>query len=393
MLQGVHDPNEQRQRVRGKILIHGVAQSLWIELDAIVQLDGGHSGATIGTGHLHAEDRRLLHRVVVFDRGLHLGGGHILTLPPEGVAEPITERRMTPAEVAHQIACVEPGVALLEGVTHQLLLRGRRVGVPVERRQVGHLAQQQSRLPRPDLGQETLVVTYRFTTLDVVLDVRDGHRTDAHGAVDIERVDKCGVRLAGRVELTDPLDPESRGEFAPQLRPQAVTDDDAHPVFAIGGLRRLIEQITAQFSDVNESRCTTGNHLVPEPRHRERPADRQGSSGIDGGGHGQGQRVVVIQRQAAVQHIVRPQPQRHVADTRHTPQPAVVRHHAGLGQAGGARGENVERAILGHHRFGGTRIGGGRQNRHPVQLVDGQLRDHIDAGFADGFLELRLGDQ
>ena len=62
------------------------------------------------------------------------------------------------------------------------------------------------------------------------------------------------------------------------------------------------------------------------------------------------QRVVVIERQAAVQRVVAVQPQAEPTEAGQRAQPPVVRHHAGLGHARGARGEDVERLVLGQHR-------------------------------------------
>src|SRR6185295_6449064 len=87
-------------------------QRLAVELLALLELDGRHACPAAGAGHLDAEHRRLLDLRVGRDRGLDLGGGDVLALPPEGVAEPVGERRMPEALRAHPVAGVTPAGAL-----------------------------------------------------------------------------------------------------------------------------------------------------------------------------------------------------------------------------------------------------------------------------------------
>ena len=122
--------------------------------------------------HLDAEHRGLLDLRVGRHRGLDLGGRDVLALPPEGVAEPVGERRVPEALRAHQVAGVEPDVAFLEGVAHELLLAGFLVGVAVERLEVADLRQQQTRLAGLHLADPAVVAAHRVAGLLVVLDER-----------------------------------------------------------------------------------------------------------------------------------------------------------------------------------------------------------------------------
>ncbi len=104
-----------------------------------------------------------------------------------------------------------------------------------------------------------------------------------------------------------------------------------------------------------------------------------------------GQRVVVIQRQAAVQGVVAVQPQPQAAESGQGPQPAVVRHDAGLGHAGGARGEDVEGLVLGEDCRGAGRVGGRRGGRQPAQLLERDQPVDLGPAFGDVLDQIGLG--
>src|SRR6202012_635224 len=123
-----------------------VGQRMAVEVRSLAQLDRGHSGAPTGAWNLYTEDGAVLDGIVGRERGLHLGGGDVLPLPAEGVAEPVHEGRMAHALRAHHVARVEPAVALFESVAYQLLFAGLLVGVPVEGLQPVDRAEQQAGL-------------------------------------------------------------------------------------------------------------------------------------------------------------------------------------------------------------------------------------------------------
>ena len=181
----------------------------------------------------------------------------------------------------HHIAGVEPDVAVLEGVADQFLLGGGLVGVAVEGREPADRADQQARLAGRHPAHPAVRVAHRISGGGVVLDVGQRKWVDPGGSRDVEDVDERRVALAGGVELDHPLDPEALGELVPDVRAQTVADDHPHMVFAVGGLGRLIEQIPAQFADVDERGGLGGDHLVPEHRGRERLAQCKGGAGVE----------------------------------------------------------------------------------------------------------------
>ena len=387
-----HHPHEQRHRVAGQLVERGLSQRLPVELVTVLELDRGHAGPSTRTRHLDAEDRRLLDLRMRRDRRLDLRGRDVLALPAERVAESVGERGVPEALCPHQVPRVEPDVALLEGVADQFLLGGFLVGVAVERLEVADLGQQQARLAVLDLVHPAIGTSLRFAGVVVILDERDRAGTDAGRLVDVEDVDERGVAFTGRVELADPFDAEALGELVPDRGPQPVAADDPHLVLAIRRLFRLVEQITADLADVDESGGVVADDVVPELRRRERLAQRQGRTGVQHGRQRDRQRVVVVQRQAAVQRVAAVEPQSQTAESGQRAQPAVVGHDAGLRHAGGAGGEDVEGLVLGQHRLGGGGIRGGRRRRHRDDLVDCQQTAGVRAALGDLVDQIDLGD-
>src|SRR5205085_3148214 len=91
--------------------------------EVAVDDQGGHAGAPVRSRHLHAVDGGLVHARRGLQPFSHLGGGDVLALPAEGVADAVDEIEISLAVQAHQVAGGEPGVARLEDVVDDLLLR------------------------------------------------------------------------------------------------------------------------------------------------------------------------------------------------------------------------------------------------------------------------------
>ncbi|CKP07176.1 Uncharacterised protein [Mycobacterium tuberculosis] len=182
---------------------------------------------------------------------------------------------------AHHVTGVEPTVAISKSVAHQLLFAGNRVGVAVERLQPVDPAKQQAGFTVGYPTHSPARIPQRIAGVQVVFHKGKRHRRYPGGPGHVEDVDKGRVAFAGGVELAHPRDPEAGGELIPDLRPQPVTADHPHLVGTVGRLGRLVEQITADFADVDERRRPVGNHLIPEPRRRKRLTQRQGRPRID----------------------------------------------------------------------------------------------------------------
>ena len=75
-------------------------------------------------------------------------------------------------------------------------------------------------------------------------------------------------------------------------------------------------------------------------------------------------------------------------------QPPQMRHHAGLGETRGARGEDVERGVSGLHRRRRRRVGGRGAHGESLQVLDGQrLGGARAAALGDGADQVGLRDQ
>src|SRR5438309_8405726 len=104
------------------------------DVEARVRDDGGHSGAAVRPGDGHPVDHRVEHaRTRAEDLG-DLGGGDVLALPAEGVAEAVDEVEVALVVASHEVARAKPGVIRLEYVSENLPLGGIGAGVAFEPR-------------------------------------------------------------------------------------------------------------------------------------------------------------------------------------------------------------------------------------------------------------------
>ena len=161
-------------------------------------------------------------------------------------------------------------------------------------------------------------------------------------ALEIEHRD---VALGRRVELEDVRDPEPLLEMLPHVGPQAVAAGKAQPMRGLARMRRRVHQITAQFADVLEDGAVPARDVVPEFARGEFLPDHRGAA-VDQDRAG---RDHAADRVIHGQTIVQPVARLGVHDAGE----AVAREHqpvvidvGGLGHAGGARGVDVERAVL-----------------------------------------------
>src|SRR3546814_4529257 len=81
----------------------------------------------------------------------------------------------------------------------------------------------------------------RRIVLGVEFDNCERHRTEAGSARQTEPVDECEIAFRCPIEFADARDAKALLEIIPQLGAQTIADDEAHTVFAIAGLSRLIE--------------------------------------------------------------------------------------------------------------------------------------------------------
>src|SRR3989449_8260355 len=187
---------------------------------------GGHSGPALGTRNLHAVDIGVRHAAERADRFCNLGGGDILALPAEGIADPIDKIEVALRVLSHQVAGAKPGVSRLERVAQDLFFRVLLAGVAIEsaadiQRIRVDPADRFSDLVGSAADAPSLFIADRRVLLDVELHQRGrepmrekrGNAADgARLAFDIEQGD---VAFGRRVKLEDPRDAEARLEAVP----------------------------------------------------------------------------------------------------------------------------------------------------------------------------------
>lgn len=238
-----------------------------------VEADGGASRTAVVMRQLHTVDVGLAHRRVEPDGLADLGGGDVLGLPAEGVADAVAEEGEAAGVAAQDVAGPEPGVAGGQDVAQDLGVGGARVvEVALEalldvlgRQAVQHLAG----LAGLDAAAQ---VRHRVTpgSVGVVVDLDDGR-----GAVGDERVQPARAadgaaaqvvaadvprgagRLGGGVELGNGLDAEALLDAVPDVGAQAVAKGEAHAVLAVEvlagdgvHLRRRGEQVAQRLANV-----------------------------------------------------------------------------------------------------------------------------------------------
>src|SRR5687767_7357514 len=102
------------------------------KIEFVIHYQGGHAGPSLRAGHAHAIDVRLLDAGENGQRLRNLGGGDVLPLPAEGVADAIDEIEVAEGVLPHEVAGPEPPVALFKDVVQDLFLRRSGVGIAFE---------------------------------------------------------------------------------------------------------------------------------------------------------------------------------------------------------------------------------------------------------------------
>src|SRR6516225_1670683 len=102
------------------------------EIESFVHYQSRHSGAAVGSGDGNTVGRGIKNARTIPDRVVHLAGCDVLTLPTEGVADPVDEKEIALLVAQHQIPGAEPGIAFDEDLAQDFLLGRGRVRVAFE---------------------------------------------------------------------------------------------------------------------------------------------------------------------------------------------------------------------------------------------------------------------
>src|SRR5262249_56545064 len=91
-----------------------------VQVEMLLGDDRSHAGAAVTAGNLDAVDVGLQRIGELADGFLDFGGGDVLALPAEGVADAVDEKEVAGGVLAHQVAGSEPDVACLEHIAQDL---------------------------------------------------------------------------------------------------------------------------------------------------------------------------------------------------------------------------------------------------------------------------------
>src|SRR5262249_7786459 len=149
----------------------------------------------------------------------------------------------------HQIAGVEPGVALAEHVAQDLLLGGVFVLVAVELGARADLAEEDAGRAWLAAQEPTALVLLEDLLGLVPPRARLPEHQLAHRAGHVVAVDRLYVAFGRAVELGDPLDVEPSLEIGPDVGAQAIARDGSDLVLAIARALGRVHEIAAQLAD------------------------------------------------------------------------------------------------------------------------------------------------
>src|SRR5207248_920222 len=232
-----HDPQEERPRVGGQ-LRRDLAVQLG-QLEAGARHDRRHPGAAVRVRHRDAIDRHLGHAATTPDHVRDLRGRHVLSLPAEGVADPVDEIEESLRVAAHQIAAAIPGVARGERLAQHLAARGGRIGVALEASGaviVQNLTDRLAHLVRGAAHAVAARVAKRGARLEVEAHDLDRHAVREKGRDSPDRpratlaVVEREVAFGRGVILEDLRDAKALLEFPPDFPAQTVTAGEAQHV-------------------------------------------------------------------------------------------------------------------------------------------------------------------
>ena len=321
-----------------------------------MQHQRSHAGPPVMAGHAHAVNGDGIQTGEIPQRIGHLGGGDVLALPAEGVANTVDKPAVAVGITAQHVARRPPGIALLKDVAQDFLLGGLHGGVALKpaRHNVGVVvnhANGLARLINVRKLHETVFVKRMAFGFNVVAHqaqiglVPKGYT--AAGTNAVVQIDGAGVGFGrtptlknlGLTKALHPLVPDLGGHARAGHFAQGV-------VFILWGGRRA-EQKAANLAHILAHGDTITSHVAPEltptelaPHHQARPCCQGGGGGRHGG-------CTVVQRQKAINAVVRLDlPDRLHAGTGH--QPACMADDGRFGQAGGAGGKHVLGGITRH---------------------------------------------
>jgi hypothetical protein len=254
------DADDERMRVSGQPLRKVIGER--VDVECVVNDDGGHAGAAIMARHFDAVSRRIQNALALPDRIVDFAGRDVLALPAKSVADAIDEMEEALLVEPHQVAGAEPGVALGEHVAQNFLFGLARVGIALETPTAS--------VRRADAADgfaafaaragdaKAVITTKRCAALGVDLDDRGREamrqqRRDAADRADLALdIVEREIAFGRRVKFEDARDREAGLELLPDVTAQAVAAGEPQPVLGLEFGYRRLQQIAAELPDILE---------------------------------------------------------------------------------------------------------------------------------------------
>ena len=314
-------------------------------------------------GHGHAIDIDRFHAGRAGRSGRDFGGGDILALPAEGVADAVHKIEKALCVLAHQVAAAYPGITRREHIAQDLLLGGGRVGIALKTgRAACDLADGLAAFAACHGAAQTIRAA--FGKAGFIVELHDGcgktvcqeRRDAADGAGAAFDIVEREIAFGGGIEFQDLWDGEAVLEDFPHIARQPIADRQAQSVFR--HLTFAGQQIAAQFADILEDGGAAVGHIAPEGAGGEFLAQDHRAAAQQHRARRHHAPHAVIHGQAVVEPVVRPR-------AGHAGEPVGPAHHPAmadmgrLGQAGGAGGIDQKGAVVQrdiaimHQRFTG----------------------------------------
>ena len=188
--------------------------------------NGCHACAAVGVRDLYAINNSVLNACQFHQDGFNFRCCNVFTFPAEGIPQAVSEGDVFVTLVVDQITGVEPAVVFLEDVTQQFAVGRVFVGVAFKRLLIVYLGDQQTAVSGLHGNHKAFVVTQRRVFFDIVLHDVVRKRAEACRFIEVKGVGEYQIALGCAVEFIDVINVETVLKLHPDVRAQAVTNED-----------------------------------------------------------------------------------------------------------------------------------------------------------------------
>ena len=162
------------------------------------------------------------------------------------------------------------------------------------------------------------------------------------------KIEEVHIALGRAIELDQPLDPRALDELFPHIRAQAVAEPLGDLVALLQRARRLVHQIAAKLTDIDQHGGVVVDRLLPEVRRREFAAQDDARPRIQRRPNTAHAARRMIERQRQQDALIVPRLRRVLEHAHQSPRPHA-RDLRSLRQTRRARRVDVERNLAALH--------------------------------------------